>query len=99
MKNDPTPHNRRRFLQTAATGVILGPYALTLPPQARAAESVARGASGPFPDFSKGHVVRTSGRLVGAERFVEAERAIPIAGRSQVLVVGAGPAGIGAALT
>jgi hypothetical protein len=44
-----------------------------------------------------GEVNRTSGTLA-AGRFVEAERNIPVAGRSQVLVCGGGPAGIAAAL-
>jgi hypothetical protein len=37
-------------------------------------------------------------RFGSDDRFVEVERAIPVAGRSQVLVCGAGPAGIGAAM-
>lgn len=90
-------NSRRRFLKTAATGAVIGPYALTLAPQARAANARAD-ASGAFPNFAKGEVLRTTGRFVGSDRMVEAERAIPIAGRSQVLVCGAGPAGIGAAL-
>jgi hypothetical protein len=93
-----TPQNtRRQFLQTVATGAVLGSGALTLMPQARAAQT-GSSAGAAFPDFAKGEVVRTTGRLVAEGRFLEAERAIPIAGRSQVLVVGAGPAGIGAAL-
>ncbi len=98
MKNEPrlNPMNtRRRFLQTAATGAVLGPCALTLAPHARGAE--IRGLNAAFPNFAKGEVVRTSGQLVDG-RFVEAGRAIPVAGRSQVLVCGAGPAGIGAAI-
>lgn len=88
--NTPT---RRRFLQTAVAGVVVGPHALTLTP-ARAADA----APGKFPNFARGEVVRTAGELTDDGRFIEAPRAIPIAGRSQVLVCGAGPAGIGAAL-
>ena len=89
---------RRHFLQTAATGAIFSSGALTLLPSARAAQPATGAGSAAFPDFAKGNVVRTSGRLVAEGRFLEAERAIPVAGRSQVIVVGAGPAGIGAAL-
>ena len=91
---DPTPSlpNRRRFLHTAFAGAIVGPQALTL---ARAANSAP--ASTQFPDFARGEVVRTGGELRDG-RLSEAARDIPIAGRSDVLVIGAGPAGIGAAL-
>lgn len=92
--NSPT---RRQFLQTAATGAIFSSGALLPLPTARAAQPAGAGNAA-FPAFAKGEVVRTSGRLVAEGRFLEAERAIPVAGRSQVLVVGAGPAGIGAAL-
>ena len=84
--------SRRRFLTTAATGAVLGPYALAL-----SGQTVAKPA-GNFPNFARGEVVRTGGEVGPAGRFVEAARPIPIAGHSQVLVVGAGPAGIGAAL-
>src|SRR5690606_1044857 len=51
------------------------------------------------PDLNRGEVVRTSGRFHGNDsRFLEAAREIPVAGHSDVLVCGAGPAGIGAAL-
>ena len=84
--------SRRRFLTTAATGAVLGPYALAL-----SGQTVAKPA-GNFPNFARGEVVRTGGEVGPDGRFVEAARAIPLAGHSQVLVVGAGPAGIGAAL-
>jgi hypothetical protein len=86
--------NRRRFLQTALAGAVVGPHALTL---SRAATPANAGPSGAFPNFARGEVVRTSGELTEG-RFIETQRAIPIAGRSHVLVVGAGPAGIGAAI-
>lgn len=88
--------NRRRFLQTAATGAILGPYALQLP--AQTSRAVPATANGALPNFLRGEVVRTAGELTADGRFVEAPRTIPIAGDSDVLVCGAGPAGIGAAL-
>jgi hypothetical protein len=55
-------------------------------------------AAAGFPNFARGEVVRTGGELVGGDRFRERAREIPVAGRSDLLVVGAGPAGIGAAL-
>lgn len=51
-----------------------------------------------WPDFAKGEVLRTHAQLTSNERLFEAAREVPIAGRSQVLVAGAGPAGIAAAL-
>jgi hypothetical protein len=95
MNLTPGLHPRRKFIQTAATAALLGPY--TLKASAAAAESAGAPAAG-FPDFSKGAVLRTSGRLTGDLRFAEAAREIPVAGRSDVIVVGGGPAGIGAAL-
>jgi hypothetical protein len=89
--HSPSP-SRRHFLQTAAAGAFLGPYALTLTGQ------TAKAAGANFPNFARGEVVRTGGKLLGDGRFAEAPREIPVAGHSDVLVVGAGPAGIGAAL-
>src|SRR5437868_5904000 len=100
MKTNPRSHDRRRFLQTAAAGAVLGPYALTLATGASAAEvsgAVTTTPSG-FPNFEKGEVLRTNGELKANGRFSETARDIPVAGRSDVLVVGGGPAGIGAAL-
>ena len=62
---------------------------------ARAAD-VASGGPTKFP-ISRG-ILRTNGQLKSDGRFTESAREIPIVGRSDVLVVGAGPAGIGAAL-
>lgn len=79
------------------TGAIAGPAVLTCgatPAGAPASEV----ATANWPDLARGEVVRTRGQIRGDGRLVEAERAIPIAGRTQVLIVGAGPAGIGAAL-
>ncbi|MBL9208856.1 MAG: FAD-dependent oxidoreductase, partial [Opitutaceae bacterium] len=89
--------NRRRFLQTAATGAILGPYALQLTGQTAPVPRPSADASS-FPNFLRGEVVRTGGELTADGRFIEAPRALPIAGHCDVLVCGAGPAGIGAAL-
>jgi hypothetical protein len=61
-------------------------------PAARAPASTA------FPNFLRGEVVRTGGELTADGRFIEAPRTLPVAGHSEVLVCGAGPAGIGAAL-
>lgn len=87
--------DRRRFLGTAVAGAVLGPAAFAGSP---AAGAKADAPAGPLPDFARGEVVRTGGELTGDGRFLERQRAIPVAGRSQVLVCGAGPAGIGAAL-
>ncbi|MBI4626501.1 MAG: FAD-dependent oxidoreductase [Verrucomicrobia bacterium] len=95
-----SPNNapsRRKFLQTAAVGAVLGPYTLVLGGRAVAAGSRGAPAAG-WPNFAKGEVVRTGGQLTADGRFVETQRALPIAGRSDVLIVGGGPAGIGAAL-
>ncbi len=85
--------SRRRFLQTAATGAVLGPYSLAV--SGRAATAAAPAG---FPNFARGELLRTGGELAGTDRLREAARDLPVAGRSDVLVVGAGPAGIGAAL-
>jgi NADPH-dependent 2,4-dienoyl-CoA reductase/sulfur reductase-like enzyme len=93
----PTSSNdRRRFLQTAAAGAVLGPVSLMLSGRLVAADG-ARSTPRDFPNFARGEVVRSTGRLTDG-RLSEAARDIPIAGRSDVLVVGAGPAGIGAAV-
>jgi hypothetical protein len=100
MNSQPSPSprpSRRRFLQTAATGAILGPYTLQLAGQTAPAPRPAASA-GSFPNFLRGEVVRTGGELTSDGRFLEAPRTLPVAGHSDVLVCGAGPAGIGAAL-
>ncbi len=82
---------RRGVLRTGVgivAGAVLGPSA-----------NAATDASGSgCPNFARGEVLRTGGELTEDGRFLERPRAVPVAGRSQVLVCGAGPAGIGAAL-
>src|SRR5688500_1672277 len=93
--NSSTPTStRRNSLRTTAAGAVVGADAVSVTsPAATPAPTSA------FPNFARGEVVRTRGELVaGDARFAEAPREIPVAGRSEVLVVGAGPAGIGAAL-
>ena len=93
MNSSPNSPGRRRFLQTAATGALLGPYALSL-----SGQTAVAGVGKPLPAFARGEVLRTNGELTPGGRLAEGAREIPVAGRSDVLVVGAGPAGIGAAL-
>jgi hypothetical protein len=86
---------RRRFLQSAAAGAALGSGWLTI------TEDVAAevpSSSPPFANFARGETNRTQGTLAGEGRFVEAQRHVPVAGHSEVLVCGGGPAGIAAAL-
>ena len=81
---------RRTFLKTTAAGAVLGPSSLLLGEE--------QSGHGPL-DLVRGEVVRTSGSLSGDLRsFTESQREIPVAGRSQVMVCGGGPAGIAAAL-
>lgn len=88
-----TSAQRRQFLKTATAGAMLGPAGLLI---GRAAGAAEAGVS--FPDVSRGQVVRTSGKLIDSSAFEEQSRQIPIAGKSQVVVCGGGPAGIAAAL-
>ncbi|MFT5471100.1 MAG: hypothetical protein ACI8UO_006233 [Verrucomicrobiales bacterium] len=82
--------DRRHFFKTAAAGAVLGPSSLLF---AQQAEDRAH------PNLVKGEVLRTSGAISGdPDWFGEAAREIPVAGRTQVIVCGGGPAGIGAAL-
>jgi hypothetical protein len=98
VSNDPQVRTPRRlFLQSAAAGSVLGPLVLGSQGRAVAAQA-ATGATAPFANFAKGEVNRTSGVLIDGNLLVEAERRVPITGKSQVLVCGGGPAGIAAAL-
>ena len=87
---------RRDFLKTAVAGAVLGQGYLWLPGgSAHAAETASLTA----PDLLRGEVLQTSGQLIESGNWLqESARAIPVAGKTQVLVCGGGPAGIGAAL-
>ncbi len=96
----PNEHSHRRsFLKTAAAGAVLGPATLLF------AESSPENAATPnnsnqLPDTVRGEVLRTSGTIfLDRHSFVESQREVPIAGRTQVIVCGGGPAGIAAALS
>jgi len=93
-RGDANP-NRRRFIGTAIAGAVLGSSVLKRSP---AASAKADSPTARFPDFARGEALRTGGAITDDGRFIETQRAIPVAGSSQVLVCGAGPAGIGAAL-
>src|SRR4051812_26389646 len=97
MKNHPSSPGRRLFLRNTAMGAILAPASLALPGRLAGTETGTNPRAS-FPNFAKGEVIRTSGSVTADGRFSEAARDIPVAGRSDVLVVGGGPAGIGAAL-
>ncbi len=89
---------RRQFLKTVTAGAILGPAGLMMSRHAIADDASVTGDT--FPDVARGEVVRTSGKLVeSSQALQESRRLIPIAGQSQVLVCGGGPAGIAAALS
>ncbi len=86
-------HSRRQFLQATAGGLILS-SALTSPDTAADENHAARVAN-PV----SGDVLQTHGVLsADGTQLVEQQRAIPVAGKTDVLVCGGGPAGIGAAL-
>ncbi len=86
-------HSRRQFLQATAGGLVLS-SALTSP-DAVADEQNATRVTNPV----SGDVLQTHGVLsADGTQLVEQQRAIPVAGKTDVLVCGGGPAGIGAAL-
>jgi len=87
-------NTRRKFIQTGAGGMA-GVFALGV------GESQAEGSKKPprKPDLSRGEVLSTSGVVSGDRQWLaENARQVPVAGQSDVLVCGGGPAGIGAAL-
>lgn len=90
----PTNQARRYFLKTVAAGAVVGSTHLVY------AEGSNSGAPGlTWPDVAKGEVLRTAGSIAPNKKHLsEAPRQVPIAGRSQVLVCGGGPAGVAAAL-
>jgi hypothetical protein len=92
MNSDST---RRRFLQVTAGGLVVS-SALTSPDTqvAGATEQVKRITP------ATGDVLRTTGEVSNdGKAILESERAIPVIGTSDVLICGAGPAGIAAALS
>ena len=90
----PASNARRDFLKTVTTGAVLGQTSLIMADQQPTATSKAAA-----PDIVRGEVLRTNGTLTpGGSHLNEKAREIPVAGRSQVLVCGGGPAGIAAAL-
>ncbi|MCA9040185.1 MAG: FAD-dependent oxidoreductase [Planctomycetaceae bacterium] len=88
--------SRRLFLKSAATGTLLAPVTLLTGNLARGEESAL--VVHP-PDHKTGEVIRTTGELLPTGEFLREERRlVPVAGASEVLVCGGGPAGIAAAL-
>lgn len=94
-----TDRSRRQFLQTTAGGLLIS-ASLTDPATSLATDSRSVGAiDSSVGDPITGAVLRTTGQLsTDQSQLVEDRRAIPVAGKSEVLVCGGGPAGIGAAL-
>ena len=95
-KQMPSP-GRRHFIQTVAAGAVLQPFALLVNAKANGQEAQP-GNEGGASHRVTGDVLRTDGRLLPGGRLLEVQREIPVAGHSNVLVCGGGPAGIGAAL-
>jgi hypothetical protein len=86
--------SRREFLQVASGGLIVS--AALSSPETKAANGVE---STRVVNPVSGDVLRTKGGLsADGMRLVESQRAVPVVGRSEVLVCGGGPAGISAAL-
>ncbi|MEO2015803.1 MAG: FAD-dependent oxidoreductase, partial [Fuerstiella sp.] len=86
--------SRREFLQVATGGLIVS--ASLASPDTKATDDInSTRVANPV----SGDVLRTTGGLsADGRQLVEHQRAIPVAGRSDVLVCGGGPAGISAAL-
>lgn len=89
---------RREFFRLTAAGVVVGSAGLAAGDVR--SKQVAGGASPQqTPDVVHGEVLRTDGAIsVDGRSFLEAQREVPVVGRTQVLVCGGGPAGIAAAL-
>ena len=86
--------SRRQFLQTTAGGLLVS--ASLTSPDVKADDDPAATR---IPNPVTGDVLRTAGSLSADGRtLVESERFIPVAGSTDVLVCGGGPAGIAAAL-
>lgn len=94
MSNLHSGRPRRDFLKTMAAGAAIGPAA-----RLAADETSTAGAAAQVPGRAIGDVLQSAGSLdATSANLLEEARAIPVAGRSQVLVCGGGPAGIAAAL-
>ena len=92
MSNDP---NRRSFLQATAGGLVVS-ASLTSPDTRVTAANTETKHSIPV----TGDVLRTTGQLSNdGKAILESERPVPVVGESDVMVCGAGPAGIAAALS
>ncbi len=88
--------DRRQFLKSTSAGAVLGATGLMVHTAASGDEARLQTSPGAP---ANGHVLRTSGSLLDSKQSLEeTSRLIPIAGTSQVLVCGGGPAGIAAAL-
>ncbi|WP_145376989.1 FAD-dependent oxidoreductase [Symmachiella dynata] len=97
MKNSESSTHRRRFLKSVVAGVAIGSSGVQVR-LAEGADNQKGQTPASFPEIAKGEVLRTDGELVAENALRESARTIPVAGRSDVLVCGGGPAGIGAAL-
>ncbi len=87
-------NSRRKFIQTGAGGVA-GVFAFG----GAALDARAQEQAPSVPDLSRGEALPTSGAVSVDGRWLsENARQVPVAGRSDVLVCGGGPAGVGAAL-
>ena len=85
MSKRPAQWNRRSFIRSGSMGLAVG------------AVGAAADAATPR-KVERGEVLTTAGRIDSQQRcLVEAERRVPIAAQTQVLVCGGGPAGMEAA--
>ena len=83
--------SRRQFLQATAGGLIVS-AALTSPDTKAAQSDGSARVANPV----SGDVLRTkAGLAADGKTLIELQRAIPLVGKSDVLVCGGGPAGIG----
>ncbi|WP_437200730.1 FAD-dependent oxidoreductase [Planctomicrobium sp. SH664] len=88
--------NRRNLLRQFTFGALAAPLALQLQDQqavALEAVSISPPSSGKTGDGR-----RTFGKISSSGTLLESQRELPVAGESDVLVCGAGPAGIAAAI-
>lgn len=87
-------NSRRRFIQHSVGGLVVS-ASLASPETAAVSADGAVRIANPV----SGDVLRTAGRLsADGMHLFEQERPIPVAGKADVLVCGAGPAGVAAAL-